>query len=287
MEHKTFRIGTFSFELFYPEEFLLNENFRLFEAEDTVPEYFYSISLVDEIREPEENAKVRRNDLLVYSDGALESRVIGTPGDPVPYAYYRETDEFHACVEFVKDAVKDLRVDPLFVSLLALERRMVSHEGLIFHCAYLDKGNKEAILFSAPSGTGKSTQAGLWEKYRPGARQINGDKALLQKVDGVWMARSWPVCGSSEICRIQDTKIKAIVMLSQDKVNHCERLSPMQAFSLMYPQVTCNKWNKKSLMKTMDLIDDVIRCVPVWHLGCDISEDAVVCLEKALEEGNE
>ncbi|WP_370839368.1 hypothetical protein [Intestinibacter bartlettii] len=36
-------------------------------------------------------------------------------------------------------------------------------------------GKDKGILFSAPSGTGKSTQADLWEKYE-NAEIINGDR---------------------------------------------------------------------------------------------------------------
>ncbi len=48
---------------------------------------------------------------------------------------------------------------------------------LTFHCSYILHQNR-AILFAAPSGTGKSTQAALWEKYR-GAEIIIGDRGLL------------------------------------------------------------------------------------------------------------
>ena len=280
---KKFRIGTFVFTLSYPEEFEPAENFLLFETEeDTESTYFYNIELADHLPETEGIPAVTREDIVVLKNGTLENRVLGVKGNPLPYAYYHETDEKHASVVFVKNRMEGLNIDPLFVSLLALERRIVKHDGLILHCAYLDH-NGEAVLFSADSGTGKSTQAGLWEKYRPGSRQINGDKALLQKVDGVWTARAWPVCGSSEICRIQDTKIKAVVMLSQAKDNSAARLSPMQAFSLIYPQITCNRWNRKDNIHTMDLLDDLIACIPVWHLACNISEDAVKCLEDSID----
>lgn len=282
--NKIFRIGTFTFAMNYPEDFIPADNFMLFEVNHTdVPEYTYDIVLVDELDEPSGTEHTRREDLIVYREGTLENRLIGVKGNPEPYAYYHETDDSHALVQFARHRTAGLNIDPMFVSLLAMERRLINKEGIVLHCAYLDNGRKEAILFSANSGTGKSTQAGLWEKYREGSRQINGDKALLQKVEGVWTARSWPVCGSSEICRLQDTKIKAVVMLSQKKDNFCIRLTPMQAFSLIYPQITCNRWDKKANIKTMDLVDDLIRNVPVWHLGCNISEDAVRCLEEAVK----
>ncbi len=34
----------------------------------------------------------------------------------------------------------------------------------------------------------------------------------------------------------------------------------------------------------MDFIDDLIEHVPIYHLECDISENAVICLENQLKE---
>lgn len=90
---------------------------------------------------------------------------------------------------------------------------MIARDSLILHCAFTEYRGR-AILFSAPSGTGKPTQAALWERYR-GSRTVNGDRALLRRAGGVWTACGWPVCGSSEICGAGEVPIGAIVMLRQ------------------------------------------------------------------------
>ena len=72
------------------------------------------------------------------------------------------------------------------------------HDGFILHASYiLYRG--EAILFSAPSGTGKSTQAAFWKEHR-GAEIINGDRVLVIKRDGVFYACGVYVSGTSGIC---------------------------------------------------------------------------------------
>ena len=69
-----------------------------------------------------------------------------------------------------------------YLETLAVYRKivesMLGYDTLLMHGAVIAVGNK-AWLFTAPSGTGKSTQAELWERYR-NAEQINGD-------------RSWPI----------------------------------------------------------------------------------------------
>ena len=52
----------------------------------------------------------------------MESRLIGVKGRPDPYACYRETSANRAEILLMQDELRDLHIDPLFTSLLALER---------------------------------------------------------------------------------------------------------------------------------------------------------------------
>ena len=50
-------------------------------------------------------------------------------------------------------------------------------------------------------------------------------------------------------------------------------------------EITVNRWDKRAALHAMDLIEAFTEAVPFYHLACDISEQAVACLEQALEEG--
>lgn len=277
-----FLIGDFCFRLCWPEELALPENFMLFRTAAGEPEYSYRIQLTDRLPEPEGELIAQRPDIRVFLNHGLESRVIGVKGGDF-YACYRETTEHSAEIALLRLEAENMRFDVMFTSLLALERRMARKDALILHCAYI-RHQGEAILFSAPSETGKSTQADLWEKYR-GSRTVNGDKALLQCVNGRWTARGWPVCGSSAICENLSTPIRAVVMLSQGQEDELRRLSPREAFTQLYSQITVNTWNRDFAGKNMALIEELIARVPVFHLRCTISENAVRCLEKEIYPG--
>ena len=282
---RIFQIGNFIFLLRCPVEVTPPENFMKFEIENVDPEYTYHIEISDSLPRPEGKVIAQRPDLTVLqhkteSGQSLESRLIGVKGNPEYYACYREVSVNCAEVTLVRDRIAELHIDPMFTSLLALERRLVQKDSMVLHCAYVEYQGG-AILFSAPSETGKTTQANLWEKYR-GSRTVNGDRSLLGKVDGRWTAQGWPVCGTSEVCNNEAIPIKAVVMLSQAKENHAEILTPGHAFPLLYSQITVNKWNTEDHIHTIDLIEDFLGSVPVLHLGCTISEAAVTCLEDIL-----
>ena len=236
---KLFQIGTFCFRLICPDTLSLPPNFLLFEIKQGIPEYIYQLHIDNTLPLPDGNIIAKRPDLTVFKSPAGEHRLIGIKGRNTPYACYKELSNQQAKIWLSVHDICDLRFDPVFVSLFALERRMIIRNSLILHCAYIVYQDK-AILFSAPSETGKSTQADLWERYR-GSHTINGDRALLRKQKGIWTACGWPVCGSSEICSLGEVPIHAIVMLAQGKTNQIERLSPFQAFTQLYAQITINQ----------------------------------------------
>ena len=284
---KIFQIGDFVFRLCFPEEAAPPENFMKFEKRpasgaNPVPEYTYFIKVSDCLPQPEGKVIARRPDLTVLQNGERESRLIGVKGNPDFYAFYQEVAADRAEVTIVRNRIAELHIDPVFTSLLALERRQIKKDAMVLHCAYIEYRG-EAILFSAPSETGKTTQANLWEKYR-GSRIVNGDRSLLGKRDGRWTAQGWPVCGTSEVCHNESIPVRAVVMLSQAQENRAQRMTPGQAFPLLYSQITVNKWNTQDHIHTMDLMEDFLGSVPVIHLACTISREAVDCLEEVLQE---
>ena len=285
---KKFKIGNFVFQVTYPDDICPPKNFLLFETrnEDAVVDYSYcierktSIEFQEILESLKQTPVAVRDDLMVYRDSSLEMRLIRARGREDYYALYDEQTEAQAII-YLNEAMLNLLVlDTVFSSLFSLERRLLSKSGLVLHCAYLQYG-QNAILFSAPSGVGKSTQASLWEKYKNGA-VVNGDRALLLCQKDKWHAYGWPVCGSSEICHNTSLQIRAIVMLSQGKKNELSPLSSMQAFKELYSQITINSWDKKAALDSMELLEHLIKKIPVYHLSCTISKEAVDLLADEL-----
>ena len=50
-------------------------------------------------------------------------------------------------------------------------------------------------------------------------------------------------------------------------------------------QITINAWNSEFQMQAMDELECLLQEIPIYHLECDISEDAVRCLETVLTDG--
>lgn len=121
-------------------------------------------------------------------------------GIPEPYGVYEEKSERVIYSYFKRSFLSMLSADTVFVCSLLWRSEclpMMPWCCIVLLCRLM---MVYVILFSGPSGIGKSTHADLWVKHR-GARVINGDRTLLQKLgDRPRMSLGWPICGSSEIC---------------------------------------------------------------------------------------
>lgn len=163
---------------------------------------------------------------------------------------------------------------------IALNQLLLYFRTLIFHASYINY-NGQGILFTAPSGTGKSTQAELWRKYR-GTEIINGDKAGISlrdhpRVHGV------PFSGTSGICENISLPLRAIVVLSQAPENRIRSIGPTEAVAALCSNVFVNKLVPTEWSMALNLLLDLVTQVPVYALACTPDERAVETLEEAIK----
>lgn len=139
---------------------------------------------------------------------------------------------------------------------------------------YQDAG----ILFCAKSGTGKSTQRMLWEKYG-NAICLNDDKNILRQINGQMYLMPNPWGGKHFVTTNIRAELKAIVFLYQSKENIITPLKKEEAFLLILKQTqlpspdTVESWN--------ECIDLLCRN-PLLHFGCNMEEEAFLCLKDEL-----
>lgn len=165
------------------------------------------------------------------------------------------------------------------------ERMLIGKDAFILHSSYIVY-NGRAVLFSAPSQTGKSTQADLWREYARAA-VINGDRAVLKKENGVWYVHSLPMCGSSRICRNVSSPLGSIVLLSKASHNILNRANPRTAISRLYRECTVNSWKEDFVNKVLDMLTDIYYNVNIYEYACTKEQDAVYTLKKEIDRSRQ
>ncbi len=163
-----------------------------------------------------------------------------------------------------------------------LELLLSRLETFSLHSSLVRRPEGDAILFTAPSGTGKSTQAGLWEQFA-GADTLNGDRSMLRRVDGVWTAFGSPFAGTSGIYRNEHAPVRALVVLRQAPENTIRRLSLAEAFRAIYSESVLPRWHHDAHQRVIRLVTEIVSEVPVYLLACTPDERPVTLLRNTLE----
>ncbi len=167
----------------------------------------------------------------------------------------------------------------------AIAERLPDFDRLVFHGAAIEYDGR-AYIFTAPSGTGKTTHINLWKKNL-GDRVdiINGDKPII-KVGAVSTVYGTPWAGKENLCRNTSAPLGAICILKQSKTNNIKPLDSSQAVKHLMQQVYLPK-DESALDKTLSLLGRLIQNTPVYLLECDISDGAFkTAFEILIKEEN-
>lgn len=265
----------------------LPTNTLLFESTFQEADLYYTFHTNRQPHLPNRPPVYRKPDILVFRQpSGLESRLLMLPDRQAAYAYLEETDSNHMEIYFNSAYTSLLSADTIFHSMLALEKHLVLQNSFVFHCSYLDFEGK-AILFSGPSGIGKTTHTNLWCQYLPDrAKVLNGDKCLLSREGNTFYANGWPICGSSGICYNERREVRAVVLLQQAPENRLIEEKKILTFRRVLEQLTVNYWNREFTDAAMTFADSLVSTLPCFTYGCNISREAVDTLYQQLITAN-
>lgn len=152
-------------------------------------------------------------------------------------------------------------------------RKLLNFDGMMLHSSAVVVDGK-AYLFSATSGTGKSTHTQLWLKmFGDRAFILNDDKPALRLIDGVWYAFGTPWSGKNDISVNTGVPVAGIAMVERAEENEITPWSGKDAIFAIFTQVNRPR-DMEFRVKLLELLDKLITQVPVWKLRCNMDPDA-------------
>ncbi|MBQ8830716.1 MAG: hypothetical protein IJ017_03870 [Oscillospiraceae bacterium] len=254
-----------------------------FSAEKGSDPSVFVFEVTDKIDAPAGNCAGTAPGLRVYREGELTVKYFGSVKDTWEGAYARvESCGKNNEVQLLKARFpREVGVKTV-LNCIGAEHLVPRAGGFVFHCSYVDIGGR-AIIFTAPSGVGKSTQAELWKNLR-GAEIINGDRAVIRCTESGVYACGIPFAGSSSYCINRDLPLAAVVYLGQAPATKIRRLHGYEAFSRIWEGCSINTWDEEDVKTVSDLVARAAQSVPVFHLMCTPDESAVAALENILAE---
>lgn len=162
-------------------------------------------------------------------------------------------------------------------------QQLISRKGFLLHSSAISLDN-EAYLFSAKSGTGKSTHTRLWQELFPNkVIMINDDKPAVRYLNDTFYCCGTPFSGKDDFSTNIMIPIKALIFIQRGKKNSIRKLSTLEAFSKLYEQ-TLHPKNKNLMKEFLDNIDLFMKKTPMYELTCTISLEAAQLVYDTLKK---
>ena len=241
----------------------------------------FEFEVVDELSAPDGTCVANEGGFRVYADGVCTVRYIGAVRQSWKDGYARVLHRGSEHAVQIKRSEHTRRIGTHTVlSCLSAEHLVAQAGGFIFHSSYIAHKGK-GILFTAPSGTGKSTQAALWEELR-GAQILNGDRSAVRAEPDCVRVYGVPFAGSSQICENVTLPLAAIVYLKQAPQTTIRRLRGAEAFRRIWEGCSINTWDRGDVELVSETVGRIVTELPVYELACTPDESAVIALEGVL-----
>ena len=149
--------------------------------------------------------------------------------------------------------------------------KLVDYNVLMLHGSALSMDG-EGIIFTAKSGTGKSTHTRLWrEVFGSKVQMINDDKPMIRIDEMKVYGTPWD--GKHHLSKNTSVPVKAIVKIERAKDNKIESISVKDAMVLLMKQTYISRSPAKNV-QILDLYAKLIEKVSFYKLECNMEQEA-------------
>lgn len=206
------------------------------------------------------------------TDAPASFEVAVTPAD---IAYERQRS---ARADELEGAAVREHADP-YLETLAVYRKLaqllVQDDILLMHGAVVAVDG-QAYLFTAKSGTGKTTHTRLWmRQFGDRAVMVNGDKPLLHITSEGVTVYGTPWDGKEHLSTNTSCPLKALCILTRSETNHIERISKKEALPMLCQQ-SYRPCSPIGTQKMLALVNRLGSSVPLYRLGCNMEPEAAL-----------
>ena len=161
---------------------------------------------------------------------------------------------------------------------------LIEQNGMMLHASAVEMDEK-AYLFSAPSGTGKSTHTGLWVKeFTPKARILNDDKPAIRIIDDNIFVYGTPWSGKTDMNLNRKVPLQGIAFISRAEENSIAPISSISAIEKILSQ-TVRPSQKETMIKMLDVLERIIERIPIYELSCNMDPKAAHVAYETMSKG--
>ena len=163
-----------------------------------------------------------------------------------------------------------------------IAEQMPLYDTFVFHGSVVAVDG-QGYLFTAKSGTGKSTHTALWREYfGDKAVMVNDDKPILKITDSGVTAYGTPYNGKHRLGCNMSVPLKAICILTRGEKNSIVRIDKAEAYAMLLQQVY-RPQNPLQMAKTLKLVDRLAANTELYKLACNMDIEAAEVAYNAMK----
>lgn len=163
-----------------------------------------------------------------------------------------------------------------------IAEKMPDYYTIVFHGSVIAVDG-QGYLFTAKSGTGKSTHTRLWREYfGDKAVMVNDDKPMLKVTDCGVIAYGTPYNGKHRLGCNMSVPLKAICILTRGEKNSIVRIDKAEAYAMLLQQVY-RPQDSLQMAKTLKLVDRMAASVELFKLACNMDIEAAEVAYNAMK----
>ena len=172
-----------------------------------------------------------------------------------------------------------------YLETIAVQRKIAeqlfAYDTLLFHGSVVSVDG-EGYLFTAKSGTGKSTHTRLWrEVFGSRAVMVNDDKPFLRLSEDGVLACGSPWNGKHGLGSNLCVPLKAVCILERGEENRIRQISAKEALPMLVQQSN-RPLKGKWMPKYLELLDRLAGGVDFYRLMCNMDPRAALVSYQAM-----
>lgn len=234
---------------------------------DALPELKINLIVGQSMKEPSEKPLIVSSYLVIY--GCLNGYQLFYPNSNENCSLYYDIQKQIATI-FIQTENKDsifYSIRDIFFLFAQQKKMLAVHSSSLIY-------RKKAYLFSASSGTGKTTHTSMWMQ-RYGTEILNGDVTCITIEDGIAVAYGIPWCGTSNQFLNQRIPVGGIIFLSQSCHNSISKLTKFESTIRLAARSFSPTWTTQLAEQNLSIAEAIASCIPCAFLECRPDQEAI------------